>query len=190
MFITNQFHRYGCHAQYGSCTSGDFCECEPGYYGKDCSKKCVCGPHGKCSDGNSGSGICSCESSYIGETCETSKIAIAVPAALGALVFLGILFYIGGLYYKQIELNAQLMSTDWMAEWDTIRMRSKKKQSSMKSLISMVSVMSAKSEHKKEDKIVCQNQGEQIASCLFLYAFFKTHHVPLFPCSITVAMLY
>ena len=94
---------------------------------------------------------------------------IAVPAVLGAVTFLAILFYIGRLYYKRIELNAQLMSTDWMAEWDTIRMRQKKKQSSMKSLISMVSMMSAKSETQKEEKIVCQNQGTKTKFVFFVY---------------------
>ena len=96
---------------------------------------------------------------------------IAVPAALGAVTLLAILFYIGRLYYKRIELNAQLMSTDWMAEWDTIRMRQKKKQSSMKSLISMVSMMSAKSETQKEEKIVCQNQGTKTKSSFVFFVY-------------------
>ena len=157
----NNFHRYGCHDVHGSCTSGDFCLCEPGYYGKDCSMKCNCGPNGVCSDGNSGSGLCTCESSYTGESCQTHKAVIAVPVALGLIFSIAILLYIGHLYYKRIELNAQLMSTDWVAEWDTIRMRQKKKQSSMKSLISMVTTMSAKSETQNEEKIVCQNQGKK-----------------------------
>jgi len=151
--------KYGCHAEHGSCTGGDFCMCEPGYYGKDCSMMCDCGPNGICSDGNSGSGLCTCESDYTGESCKTHKAVIAVPAALGLAFAIAILLYIGHLYYKRIELNAQLMSTDWVAEWDTIRMRQKKKQSSMKSLISMVTTMSAKSETQKEEKVVCQNQG-------------------------------
>lgn len=86
--------------------------------------------------------------------------AIAVPTVLGVLVVLVLLFLIGRHKYKQLELQAQLMSTEWMADWENIRMRQKKNKSSMKSLISMISMMSAKSgKDEKEDKIVCQNQG-------------------------------
>jgi len=149
--------KYGCHAMNGNCTGGDFCKCKPDYYGKDCSQKCDC-VTGKCSDGNSGSGLCTCESSHTGSRCQTHIAVIAAPTAFAALAILAVLFYIGRLYYKKIELNAQLMSTDWMVEWDTIRMRQKKNKSSAKSLISMISMVSGKSEQ-REEKTVCVNQG-------------------------------
>ena len=115
---------------------------------------------GKCSDGNSGSGLCTCESTHTGNRCQTHVAIIAVPTTFAVLAILAVLFYIGRLYYKKIELNAQLMSTDWMVEWDTIRMRQKKNKSSAKSLISMISMVSGKSEQ-REEKTVCANQGKE-----------------------------
>lgn len=154
------FARHGCNENYGDCTAADFCKCQSGYYEKDCSKKCDCGDDGTCSDGESGNGQCTCKSGYTGSKCATHIAAIAVPTVIGVSIVLVLLFLIGRKKYKQLELQAQLMSTDWMVDWDNILMRQKKNKSSMKSLISMMSAMSAKSgKEEKEDKIVCQNQG-------------------------------
>ncbi|XP_066916314.1 uncharacterized protein [Clytia hemisphaerica] len=152
--------KFGCHATNGECTGGDFCKCKPNYYGKDCSQKCDC-VTGKCSDGNSGSGLCTCESSHTGSRCQTHIAVIAVPTTFVAMAILAVLFYIGRLYYKKIELNAQLMSTDWMVEWDTIMMRTAKDKSSAKtlSMISVVSMMSVKSDSEKVETTVFHNQG-------------------------------
>jgi len=103
--------------------------------------------------------MCNCDGGYIGSRCQLHVAAIAVPTLLGVVAFLSIIYFIGRHYYRQLALNAQLMSTDWMAEWDTIRMRQKKNKSSVKSLLSMISMVSGKSETTKEDKPVCQNQG-------------------------------
>lgn len=149
--------KYGC--TFGSCTAGDFCKCTSGYYGKDCSKKCDC-ENGKCSDGNSGTGKCSCDSGYTGSTCSVSKAVLGTGIAIGLACLFGVLFFIGRYFFKKIELNAQLMSTEWVVEWDSIRMRQKKNKSSMKSLMSMISMMSTKSgKDDREEKVVCQNQG-------------------------------
>ncbi|XP_047130308.1 uncharacterized protein LOC100197588 isoform X2 [Hydra vulgaris] len=141
-------YKFGCSVN-GYCASADICQCDPGFYGLDCSKKCQC-VHGLCNDGNSGTGKCSCESGYIGATCSTKTLAIAIPVVLGCIVLFALLFFIGRQKYKEMQLQAQLMSTDWKAEWETIRLRQKGQKSSMKSLAIDVSKISGNSGISKE----------------------------------------
>lgn len=148
---------YGCDLTYGECTAADFCKCQDGYYGKDCTGKCDC-QNGKCSDGESGSGQCTCDAGYIGSKCSTHQAIIIAPTFIGIVLLLALLFVVGRHKYRQMQMMADLMSTDWKADWDNVRMRQKMQKSSMKSLVSMMSMMSAKS-NKQEEKVVCQNQG-------------------------------
>ena len=151
--------RYGCNLNSGVCQSADFCKCNPNFYGKDCAKQCNC-KNGKCSDGESGSGACTCDSGYIGSKCDTSIITIAVPAVIGVLFILIVFGLLARYKYKQVQIMAQLMSTDWKADWDSIKLKQARQKSSMKSLMSMISMMSTTSGKKGEDKLVCKNQGQ------------------------------
>ena len=75
-------------------------------------------------------------------------------------IILILVFLIGRRKYKQLEIQAQLMSTEWMADWDNIQMRQNKEKSSIKSLMSVISEISVKNEKEgNEEKIVCDNQG-------------------------------
>ena len=148
--------RYGC-SENGFCTNADFCKCAPGSFGPDCSKKCQC-VHGQCSDGNSGSGLCKCASGYIGATCSTRTLTIAIPVTLGCIAVFALLFFIGRQKYKAMQLQAQLMSTDWKAEWESIRLRQNGQKSSMKSLVNLLSKISGNSIISKE-KVSNQNQA-------------------------------
>ena len=40
-----------CVADQGMCTSPDYCHCEEGYWGPDCSGVCDCGDYGECNSG-------------------------------------------------------------------------------------------------------------------------------------------
>jgi len=148
---------FGCNLDNGECTSADFCKCKPDYYGKDCSKQCSC-ENGKCSDGESGSGDCVCDSGYMGEQCSTQTAAVMVPVALALIVVILLIAFGVRWKYQQVQLMAALMSTDWKADWDNIRLRQNKQKSSMKSLMSMISMMSGKKEN--QDKVVSQNQAQ------------------------------
>ena len=116
---------------------------------------------GKCSDGNSGSGLCTCESTHTGSRCQTHVAIIAVPTTFAVLAVLAVLFYLGRLYYKKIEVNAQLMNTDWVAAWDSIHMRTNKDKSSAKAtpVVSVISMISTNSDSHRVEKTICHNQG-------------------------------
>ncbi len=59
----------------GACQTNGVCKCNAGYYGTACGGQCpsttagICGGHGTCSDGATGTGKCTCSAGY--GTCDS-----------------------------------------------------------------------------------------------------------------------
>jgi hypothetical protein len=74
-----------------------------------------------CNDGNQGSGICrSCEAGWIGSNCDLQVVAVAVPAAAGALLLIFLIYKLIQRYIQHARRVAALYNEDWKIDYSSL----------------------------------------------------------------------